>query len=249
MDRSRGRHADRANRLVGEKAYMGPIPNLGMCRRILAAIVVVAMLFSLIPVGGVAAEASADSVAGTPASGADAQITDRFRAGIATGGLSRADTEGVLEQPTRAAVYGAIDDSPGTDLAGVADEVGVTKSTVRYHVRVLRDAGLIETAEVGGTLRVSTADADAELAGVLNEESSGAVLEAVAEREPASVTALASETDRALSTVSHHLAGLEERGLVERERRGEAVVTSLTPGTRTAMAALPESGTETPADD
>lgn len=220
-----------------------------MGSRLVAGIVVVAMLVSLVPAGGAAAAAPTDAAAVVPATGTDAAVTDRFRTGTATSGLSRADTDGVLEQPTRAAVYGAIDDSPGTDLAGVADEVGVTKSTVRYHVRVLRDAGLIETAEVGGTLRVSTADADAELAGVLNEESSGAVLEAVAEREPASVTALASETDRALSTVSHHLAGLEERGLVERERRGEAVVTSLTPGTRTAMAALPESGTETPADD
>lgn len=220
-----------------------------MCRRPLAAIVVVAMVLSVVPVGGVAAETPADSVVGTPASGTDAPITDRFRAGTATGGLSRADTDGVLEQPTRAAVYGAIRNSPGTDLAGTADEVGVAKSTARYHVRVLRDAGLVEAAEIGGTLRLSTADADPELAGVLNAESSGAVLEAVAEREPASVTALATETDRALSTVSHHLARLEERGLVERERRGEAVLTTLTPETRTAIAALAESGARTPADD
>ena len=220
-----------------------------MCRRSLAAIVVVAMLLSLIPVGGVAAETTADSVAGAPTSGADAQISDRLRTGTATSGLSRADTDGVLEQPTRAAVYGAIRDDPGTDLAGIAEEVDVTKSTVRYHVRVLRDAGLVEAAEVSGTLRFSVADANAELAGVLNEESSGQILEAVAQREPASVTALATETDRALSTVSHHLTTLEERGLVERERRGEAVVTSLTPETRTAMAALAEPGTETPADD
>ena len=220
-----------------------------MSCRPLAAIVVVAMLLSLIPVGGVAAETTAESVAGAPTSGADAQIADRFRAGTATSGLSRADTDGVLEQPTRAAVYGAIRGAPGTDLAGIAEEVDVTKSTVRYHVRVLRDAGLVEAAEVSGTLRLSTTEADAELAGVLNEESSGLVLEAVAQREPASVTALATETDRALSTVSHHLTTLEERGLVERERRGEAVVTSLTPETRTAMAALAESGTGTPADD
>lgn len=220
-----------------------------MYRRSLVAIVVVAMLFSLVPAGGVVAETPSDTAVGLPSAGADAPVTDRFRAGTTTGGVSRADADGVLEQPTRAAVYGTIEDSPGADLAGVAEEVGVTKSTVRYHVRVLREAGVVDTAEIGGTLRISVADVDAELAGVLRADSVGAVLEAVAEWEPASVTALATETDRAVSTVSHHLTTLEDRGLVERERRGEAVVTTLAPETRTAMATFEASGVETLADD
>jgi len=52
------------------------------------------------------------------------------------------------------------------------------------------------------------------------------------------VTVIASETDRALSTVSHHLTALEQRGLVDRERHGEAVLTTLSDGARAAMAEL-----------
>jgi len=212
-----------------------------MDRRLVA--VALAMSISLIavsaPIAAVgAAAAPADAVAGSPASGTDAAVVDRFRTGVATGGPSRADTDGVLEQPTRAAVHEAVAGSPGADLGELAETVGVTKSTVRYHVGVLRDAGLVETAEVGGALRVTPAGTSAELAGTLQADPTGAVLGAVAEREPASVTVIASETDRALSTVSHHLTALEQRGLVDRERHGEAVLTTLSDGARAAMAEL-----------
>jgi DNA-binding transcriptional ArsR family regulator len=148
-----------------------------------------------------------------------------------------ADPDGVLEQPTRADVYAAVDSSPGETLAGLADAVGVTKSTVRYHVEVLRDAGLVAATEAAGALRVAPAEADAELAAALGAEGTGAVLDAVAEHEPASVTTVARATDRAPSTVSHHLSALEDRDLVERERAGEAVVTRLAPATRAALRA------------
>lgn len=200
-----------------------------------------------IAAAGAPAASPADAVAGSPASGTDAAVVDRFRTGVSTGGPSRVDTDGVLEQPTRAAVYETITDSPGIGLGELAGTVDVTKSTVRYHVGVLDDAGLIEATELGGALRVTPAGTSADLAGTLRASPTGAVLGAVAEREPASVTALAAETDRALSTVSHHLTTLEERGLVDRERHGEAVLTTLSDGTRAAMAEL--EGSAPPADD
>lgn len=209
-----------------------------MVHRPLVALLVVAMLVSVAPIGGVAAETSSNVAAATHSIGIDAQVTERFRVGNAASGLARADTDGVLEQPTRAAVYETIRSAPGSDLAELATAVGVTKSTVRYHVGVLRDAELVETADVSGTIRVSPAETDAELVGVLRSESMGGVLVAVSEEEPASVTTLADSTGRALSTVSHHLASLESRGYVDRERTGEAVLTSLTPETRRSIAAL-----------
>ena len=176
--------------------------------------------------------------------GFDGPTLDRFRLAAPTGSLGRIDTDGVLEQSTRAAVFSAIERTPGQGLEAIAAAVGVTKSTVRYHVEVLCDAGLAETAVVAGTLRVAPAEADAELAATLGADSTGSVLRAVARHEPASVTAVAEATDRAPSTVSHHLSALEERGYVERERTGEAVVTTLSPATRRAMTDDP-----VPADD
>ena len=105
---------------------------------------------------------------------------DTIRLGASSGSLGRTDTEGVLEQPTRAAVYEAIESSPGASLSAIATAIGVAKSTVKYHVGVLRDAGLVNGATVAGTDRFAPADVDTELAGVLGADATAAVLRAVA---------------------------------------------------------------------
>lgn len=209
-----------------------------MIRRSVAIVVVVGLLVSFVPVGGAVAETPESAVAGIPTSGADSMVTDRVRTGASLTGVSRADTDGVLEQPTRGAIYSKINDSPGVGLEALASDADVTKSTVRYHVDVLAAAGLINTATVAGTLRVATADIDVERAGLVRADATGPILDAVESREPASVTTVAEATDRAPSTVSHHLTTLEERGLIDRERDGESVVTTLTPETKTVLAKL-----------
>jgi DNA-binding transcriptional ArsR family regulator len=52
-------------------------------------------------------------------------------------------------------------------------------------------------------------------------------VDVLAERGPTSVSELADTLDVDPSTVSHHLSRLEEVGAVERERRGRAVLSSL----------------------
>jgi len=217
-----------------------------MDKRPLVAILLVCLSLTLLapPVAGGADAADEVVALSTGDGGFDGPTLDRLRLAAPTGSLGRIDTDGVLEQSTRAAVFSAVERTPGESLEAIAAAVGVTKSTVRYHVEVLCDAGLVETAVVAGTLRVAPAEADAELAATLGADSTGSVLRAVARHEPASVTAVAEATDRAPSTVSHHLSALEERGYVERERTGEAVVAILSPATRRAMTDGPM-----PADD
>ncbi len=204
-------------------------------RDVLVVLVAVGMACTLVPVGGVVAESPTDAAVAHSTAGVDAVVNDRFRHGTVSNGLAREDTDGVLEQPTRKHIYEAVTESPGIGLGELSETVSVTRSTARYHTQILRSAGLIESTTVGGTLRFAPAEADAELAGVLHAEPTSAVIEAVAEHEPASVSAIASATDRAPSTVSHHLSTLEERNVVERERAGEAVVTTLTDRTRSAI--------------
>lgn len=201
---------------------------------VLLVAVLAAGLFT--PVAVSAGDSPGDTATLSTPGGADSPALDRYRpAAVASSGLSRADTDGVLDQPTRAAVYRSIRDTPGSDLVDIADRVGVTKSTVRYHVDVLRDAGLVGAAEVAGALRFAPADMDAQLAGTMAADATGEILGAVATAEPASVTTVAEETDRAISTVSYHLSTLEDRGIVERERVGESVMTTLTDDTRAAL--------------
>ena len=223
-----------------------------MARRFVGALVVAAFVVTLLaPATTVAADDPSADAALTHGDGADALAVERLRPTVAVQSPARgsdrsvaapaeraprqADREDVLEQSTRAAVYERVHASPGASLADIADAVGVTKSTVRYHVRVLREAGLVDATEAAGALRVAPADADVELVASLNAPGTGPVLDAVAEHEPASVTELARATGRAPSTVSHHLSTLEERGIVERERVGEAVVTTLAPATRSEL--------------
>ena len=217
-----------------------------MDKRPLFAVLLACLALALMapPVAGGTTSDDGAVALSTGEGGLDGPTLDRFRLAAPTGSLGRIDTDGVLEQSTRAAVFSVIERTPGEGLEAIAAAVGVTKSTVRYHVEVLCDAGLVETAVVAGTLRVAPAEADAELAATLGADSTGSVLRAVARREPASVTTVAEATGRAPSTVSHHLSTLEERGLVERERAGEAVVTTLSPATRRALTDDP-----TPADD
>lgn len=211
-------------------------------RTALVVFVALVMACSLVPVGGAVMESPDDATVGLSAGGIDAPITDRFRYGIASNGIARTDPDGVLEQPTRKSVYTSIRQSPGIGLDELAERASVTRSTVRYHARVLRTAGLIDSTTVGGTLRFAPAEADVELAGVLRAAPTRAVIDAVSEHEPASVTTLAEATDRAPSTVSHHLSSLEESGIVDRHRAGEAVVTTLASETRSAIESADRSG-------
>jgi predicted transcriptional regulator len=148
------------------------------------------------------------------------------------------DDDDLLANDVRRSLYDAVGDRPGLSVAAHAEALGVSASTVRYHVRVLERADGVRTELDRGRRRLypvefrrggATGPGDA-LAAALADEGAAAVLRAVERRGPASVSTVAHGTDRALSTVSHHLDRLEADGLIERDRRGRHVLVSLTDG-------------------
>jgi DNA-binding transcriptional ArsR family regulator len=143
-------------------------------------------------------------------------------------GYSRYDDSDPLDHDARAALYDAVQAQPGVYLSELSERAGVNLSTARHHVRVLEDENLVTSAKPRGKRRYypSTAE-DFELPAALSEPATAAVLEALAELGDAHVGLLADELDRDPSTVSHHLQRLADDGLVERERRGRAVVNRL----------------------
>jgi predicted transcriptional regulator len=150
-------------------------------------------------------------------------------------GVSRYDETNALDHETRERLFETVLDRPGIHLAGLADAVGEPLSTVRYHSRVLQSAGLIEAEKYRGYKRqfpVAVDGPDRALQTALASEAKRSVLLSVARTEPASVTSLAQELNRATSTVSHHLSQLEADGLVVRERNGKTVETRVTPSVR-----------------
>ncbi|MFC7166395.1 winged helix-turn-helix transcriptional regulator [Halospeciosus flavus] len=144
--------------------------------------------------------------------------------------------EDPLAHDTRAAVYEHVASSPGTYLSEISEETDVPLPTVRYHLKVLHREGLVERTKVRGRRRYVPAGEEASaLDAALADEAPAAVLHALADHGPDSVSGLASALDRDPSTVSHHLQRLEEEGLVERERDGQAVVNRLTPSVAAAL--------------
>jgi len=151
-------------------------------------------------------------------------------------GYSRYDDSDPLDHDARAALYDAVRAQPGVYLSALSERADVNLSTARHHVRVLEDENLVASAKLRGKRRYypSTTE-DVELAAALSDPATAAVLEALADVGEAHVGLLADELDRDPSTVSHHLQRLADDGLVERERRGRAVVSRLTDAVADAL--------------
>ncbi len=142
---------------------------------------------------------------------------------------SRHDNSDPLEHDVRERIFQSIERSPGTYITELSDELTVTRSTVRYHVRILEDERLVATEQTDGKHRLYPRNSteNPELAAALNDDASARVLRSVARMEPVDVSSLARAIDRSPGTISYHLDRLDEAGLIERERVGNAVHTRL----------------------
>lgn len=151
-------------------------------------------------------------------------------------GYSRFDGSCPLENETRRRIYDAIVDGPGIYPLALAETVGASRSTVRYHVRILEREGLVRTEKRRGKRRIFAAETDGcEAEPLVDDPAPGTVLTAVANHEPVSVSRVADEVDRSPSTVSYHLEQLEDGGLIERERDGKTVLNLLSDDARVRL--------------
>lgn len=154
---------------------------------------------------------------------------------------SRYDDSDPLDNEVRNRVYGVIEQSPGTYISEVSEQVDASRSTVRYHVRILEDEGLIIGDAVRGKHRFYPSGSDdPALAAAMNDDATARVLDSIARLEPATVSALAEDLDRSPGTVSYHLDRLADDDLIERERIGNSVVTQLADGIKISI----DAGTE-----
>lgn len=153
-------------------------------------------------------------------------------------GYSHREDADALEHETRHRLYEAITESPGTYIAEVAETTGTAVSTVRYHLRILEREDVIRSETVHGKRRLYTAaSGHDEISAALNDRATTDVVEAVIRHEPASVSQLADELDRAVSTVSYHVQRLETTGVLTRERDGGSVRVEVASSARTVVEA------------
>jgi DNA-binding transcriptional ArsR family regulator len=142
-----------------------------------------------------------------------------------------------LEHDTRAELYDHLQAAPGEYLSAFAEASALDASlgTIRYHLQILEREGLVTSAKVGGKRRyypIGTSPDALDIA--LESAATRTILEELT-ASPDTVSGLADRVDRDPSTVSHHLSRLNDDGLVERERDGQAVINRLTPGVETVL--------------
>ncbi|MFC6722257.1 helix-turn-helix domain-containing protein [Halobacteriaceae archaeon SHR40] len=155
-------------------------------------------------------------------------------------GYSRYDSSDPLEHELRAALHDRIQSDAGLTLAELTSDTDVSESTVRYHTRILEEESLVDKVDLWGNVRLFPAGYESKeraLTVAVDDTALKSVLSAVRTTEPATVTTIAAEIDRSPSTVSHHLSRLETADLVDRERNGKRVVTTLEPDVRRALSA------------
>lgn len=136
-----------------------------------------------------------------------------------SGTYSRYDDTDPLAHATRAALHERVEAEPGLYLSQLGRRLDVPLSTVRHHVRALREEGYVESRTDDGRRRFYPRGVEhPELIACLRAEG------------PAEVVAvLARELDRDPSTVSHHLDRLVRVDAVTRTQRGRAVENRLSP--------------------
>lgn len=164
---------------------------------------------------------------------------------------SRYDDSDPLVDDRRERIYAAVRRSPGVGQSVLADRTDIPLSSLRHHLDVLADEGLVVGARTDGRRRYFPAEIAAPDGSVALDVGpvGAAVVAAVARLEPATGRELAAVLDRTPSTVSHHLSRLAEADLVERERDGRAVVNRATPAAERALRESPFASPDAAADD
>jgi predicted transcriptional regulator len=117
-------------------------------------------------------------------------------------------------------VSAAVGSEPGIHLRGLQRKLGVSFSTVRYHVRLLSQSGEVECQRQGHFVRVYPRGFSAlekEMAAAVRGGSTLVVMDEILRSRPTSNKEISSATGLAKSTVSRSVGILVGQGLVKRE--------------------------------
>lgn len=150
---------------------------------------------------------------------------------------SRIARDDVLDHSTRSEVYELLKQTPGLSLQAIAEELDVSRSTVRHHVRVLEDNDLLAHTSRGRCRLHYPVGREAEALRrhLLANPTRAKVAETVSEGA-CSLSEIAEAIDANAGAVHFHLEKLCDAGLVERRENGsvtyEAATQALEDGVR-----------------
>jgi DNA-binding transcriptional ArsR family regulator len=166
---------------------------------------------------------------------------------VALAGYSRYDDSDPLDHTLRARIYEVVQASPGIYPAALETRLDASRSTLRHHLRVLVEEGLVAEQDVDGRRRYVAAEstaAERALAVVDDGSTAAEIVELLATGGSATVSDIASRLDCSPGTVSYHLDRLEDAAVVERERDGQVVTNRLRPVVESAVTPLTAATTD-----
>lgn len=146
------------------------------------------------------------------------------------------------DHPTRERLKAAIAAEPGIHFHALRRLTGIAAGTLRHHLRVLEQEGVIVAHAAAGfrcfTLARGTARSLGTAAPALKSASARRILEGVVRSPPLTMQAAAELAGLDPSTATHHVQRLHEAGLVTRQRSGRSIHLMPTRSSEEALAAF-----------
>ncbi len=147
-------------------------------------------------------------------------------------GYRRIAKRAALEHETRTAIYDHISAHPGIRLGTLAQDLGVNRGTLRYHLGRLQEFGMIATAAIEGRTgyfenRRKYSALEEKVLIHLRNPNTQKLLSILLESPGASRRELAERLGIAASSVSWHIRRLKADGIVLQEKKGGDVRHSL----------------------
>ncbi|ABN57682.1 MULTISPECIES: winged helix-turn-helix transcriptional regulator [Methanoculleus] len=142
-------------------------------------------------------------------------------------GYRRIAKRAALEHETRTAIYDHIRAHPGIRLGTLAEDLGINRGTLRYHLGKLQEFGMIASTAVGGQTgyfenRQKYSPLEEKVLIHLKNPNTREILFTLLESPEASRPELAERLGITASSVSWHLRRLKNDGVVLREKeRGD----------------------------
>jgi predicted transcriptional regulator len=148
-------------------------------------------------------------------------------------GFRRVARQSVLAHPIRANVYGYIQEHPGTPFSVIAEDNGINRGTLHYHLHILIREGRISERREGGRTTYFENDGkyspdEKQILSRLRAGTGGEICRFLALCRGATRSEIARRIGIAPSSVSWHLSRLNSSGIVVSEKVGRKTTYRLT---------------------
>ncbi len=135
----------------------------------------------------------------------------------------------VLDNPSRSRVYTYIKTRPGAYISEIAEQIGLDRGTVKYHLKTLRAKRKIESYKDGGKIRYfenhfSYNEDEKKVISALQNVTNQRIVSEIMNEKCETNVALAREFGVSRATVSWYIKNLREVGLILEKKEGRRTI-------------------------